>query len=873
MTGRRVAGALLAGFVATAAVRAQAPPQDPAQPPKFRAGVDVVVVEATVLDRREDVVRGLGPADFSAEVGGRRREVVSAELVEYTPPSPDAAGGGDFEITTNDPVERGRTVLLMVDQSGLRPESRGVMAAAQRWVRSLGPKDRVGLIAFPRGGVRIEFTTDHERVAEALSRVVGSDPPPPPFSYYNVSIWEATRIVDDDAFVTNEVVQRECKGVGDPYCPRNIEIRAETMVFDAKAQAFPVLESLRSLVEGMGATPGPKHAVLISPGWGLIERDAAIEIGHVAAAAARSNVTVHTLTAEQWALAAARGKPQTTPMQDQNLLLSTVEMLSGMTGGRAVRLTASYDSAFTQLNGGLSGYYRLGIRALPEDLDGKERRITLNVTRPGTQLASYRRVLVAPPPAVTATADDPEAVLRDALKNGTPLSALGLRATTYVLHATSAPRDVRVVVAGDLVRATPGKAKVVAALYELEGRPVNAREAIVDVPASGEATISMSVDAPPGSYGLRLAVLDADGRAGSLERLVDARWKKAGRVETPGLVLFHARPGSGAPVPVFDGVDPGDEIVVQLALGGGPIAGTQVALELRALGGTTPLMQRRARIAQTTSGQTVAHDALPASLLPPGRYTLGARIGDTALARAFRVRAGTGAPAATAPALARPPFEIAAVLDPAVVEAAVGRLAGRPDVTTQFSAGLDRLRLGELDDAAATFRAVQQAIPDFAPALVYLGACYAAGTKDREAISAWQRAQAIEPSPIAQRLAIDAWLRAGAPASAQALVTQARERWPTDPAFERLQAQVTLAEGRTAEGLGLVANLREPDPSTLLLALSTLYDAARRGAPIQDAAGDLETMRRLRERYAGMHGESLGLVDAWIAAVGQGAAR
>jgi VWFA-related protein len=868
MIAVRAAGALVATIATLTVLHAQAPPA-PAQPqPKFTAGVDVVVVEATVVDRRDDVVRGLGPGDFTAEVGGQRREIVSAELVEYTPPSPDAPGGGDVEITTNDPLERGRTVLLMVDQVGLRPESRGVIEAAQRWVRSLGPQDRVGLVVFPRGGARIEFTTDHERIADALSRVVGSDIPPPPFSHYNVSIWEATRIAAEDAFVTGEVVERECKGPGDPYCPRNVEIRAKTMVFDEKARAYPVLETLRSLVEGLGATPGPKHAVLISPGWGLIEKEAAVEIGHVAAAAARSNVTVHTLTTEQWALAASRGKLPTTPMQDQALLLGNVEMLSGMTGGRAVRLAAGYESAFTQLNGGLSGYYRLGIRALPEDLDGRERRITLKVTRRGAQLASYRRVLVAPPPMVEASGDDPEAVLRDALKNGTPLSALGLRATSYVMHAAGAPRDVRVVVAGDVVRAAPGRAKVVAALYEPEGRPVDAREATLDVPASGAAAISLSIDAPPGSYGLRLAVLDAAGRAGSLERLVDARWKKAGRVETPGLVLFRSTPGNGAPAPVVDGVDPADDLVVQLALAGGPIAGTPVSIELRASGSQVPLLSRRARIAQTTGGQTVAHDALPAALVPPGRYVLTARIGDTVQARALTVRPGTGAAPAVAPIVASPPFDLAAVLDPAVLDPALARLGDRPEPRARFSAAVGRLRQGELDAAAAEFRALQQAMPDFTPALVYLGACYAAGGKDRDATSAWQRALAVEPTALAQQLAIEAWLRTGPVVSARALIAQARERWPADATFARLEAFAALAGGQAADGLARVAALPDPDPRTLLLAIATLYDAARRGAPVQGAAPDLETMRRLRERYAAMHGESLGLVDLWMAGLG-----
>jgi hypothetical protein len=124
---------------------------------------------------------------------------------------------------------------------------------------------------------------------------------------------------------------------------------------------------------------------------------------------------------------------------------------------------------------------------------------------------------------------------------------------------------------------------------------------------------------------------------GTLERLVEARWRKAGKIETPGLVLFRAVPGTPQPVPLFDGVDTTDEIVVQLALSG-PARGTTVDVDLTPLGGTAPVLQLAVPIVQTTGGQTVAHQTLKAAQLPPGRYTLSARIGGTTFSRTFRVR-------------------------------------------------------------------------------------------------------------------------------------------------------------------------------------------------------------------------------------------
>jgi VWFA-related protein len=926
---RRIALGAVAVVTAAALLSGQTPPagQQPDPPaPRFRAAADVVVVEATVLDRKGAVVSGLGAADFKVEISGKPREIVSVDLVEYTPPSAEAAAvAADPEITTNDPKESGRIVLLVIDRGSLSADTKSVIESARKWVLAMPPKDRIGLLTFPAPGPSADFTTDHAKVAEALTRVVGVASQTPPFQQYNISIWEAIRMEALDLFVRSDVVGRECRA-SQPLCPTEIDMQVKTMLQDAQAQIQPVISSLRATMRGLAAVPGPKHAVLLSSGWAMNERDAAIEMGWVAADAARANVTIHTFTAEMWALAASRSRPSMRSIEDRSLLMNNVEMLAGMTGGRSVRLSGQADTAFASLSAGLSGYYRLGVQVQPEDLDGKDHRISVKVGRPGVSLASYRRVMSGMRPAPAAPAD-PEAALRDALKGGPLRTAIDLRATSYVLHATTDPKHLRVVAVGDVNRAAMGKAKAVAALYDIDGRPVTAMENSVDITADTPGALSIELTAPPGTYVLRVAVLDAEGRIGSLERLVDARWKKTGGIETPGLVLFRADRGArAAPRPIFDQVTAADEVIAQVALVG-PVAEkkTQVVFEVAKAGSTSALVRRAGRIAQTTGGTTVAQETLPASMLPPGRYTLSAKIGggNATLSRTFTVAASpagaTPAPAVTAAAapaagsgvasapsragapargvtlsFAKPRFATSTVLEPAFVTPLIDRLAARPDaapvrdaierskagpwptdsgngplaaspLAAHFIAGLGRLQAGDLEEAAQAFRAALKIAPDFAPSLTYLGACYAAGAKDQEAAGAWQMALVRErTSPDLQRLAIEAWLRADKPAAALALLNQARQRWPDDDGFVRLQAQVALADGRQQEGVELVGQLKQPDQPTLLLALNTLYDASRRKVPVWDAGKDLETMRRLRESYASLQGESLALVDAWI---------
>jgi VWFA-related protein len=347
------------------APRSQTPPAQPQPPdmptPRFRTEADVVVVEATVLDRKGAIVGGLGRADFQVEIGGKPREIVSVDLVEYAPPSSDGAtAAGDPEITTNEPKESGRVILLVIDQASLASDARAVIGSAQKWVRSLPPKDLIGLLTFPAPGPSVDFTADHAKVAEALGKVVGVGRTAPPFQQYNISIWEAIRMDSQDLFVRSDVIGRECRA-NQPLCATEIEMQVKTMILDSQSHVQPVLRSLRATMRGLAKFPGPKHAVLLSSGWAMNERDASTEMGWVAADAARANVTIHTFTAEMWALAASRSRPSLRSIEDRNLLMNNVEMLSSMTGGRSVRLTGQADKAFASLSEGLSGYYRLGV--------------------------------------------------------------------------------------------------------------------------------------------------------------------------------------------------------------------------------------------------------------------------------------------------------------------------------------------------------------------------------------------------------------------------------------------------------------------------------------------------------------------------------
>src|SRR4029077_1610328 len=81
--------------------------------------------------------------------------------------------------------------------------------------------------------------------------------------------------------------------------------------------------------------------------------------------------------------------------------------------------------------------------------------------------------------------------------------------------------------------------------------------------------------------------------------------------------------------------------------------------------------------------------------------------------------------------------------------------------------GLDFLNKGQIAPAATQFGVALRNAPDSALASFYLGACYAAAGRDREALTSWQRARAASvPLPAVDEVLAEAWLRLGEPGQA-----------------------------------------------------------------------------------------------------------
>ena len=89
-------------------------------------------------------------------------------------------------------------------------------------------------------------------------------------------------------------------------------------------------------------------------------------------------------------------------------------------------------------------------------------------------------------------------------------------------------------------------------------------------------------------------------------------------------------------------------------------------------------------------------------------------------------------------------------------------LSAEAPVLAPFLKGLSLLAQGKVDPAAAAFRSAMRANTDFYPAMVYLGACYAAKGQDKEAAGAWNTALIRERDALPVHVLLaDALMRSG----------------------------------------------------------------------------------------------------------------
>ena len=157
--------------------------QDPDQ--RYVLGVrgqDLLAVEFMAVAEDGSPISDLRADDVTVRIDGRSRSIRSLQLIAVADPwfpgdeTPAAPLPRPFG--TNTASDTGRTAIIVLDDASLRAGREDPLGeAVDRFLTSLAPRDRVVLVTMPYGGVKVDLTTEHDRVRTALSQLVGQAPP------------------------------------------------------------------------------------------------------------------------------------------------------------------------------------------------------------------------------------------------------------------------------------------------------------------------------------------------------------------------------------------------------------------------------------------------------------------------------------------------------------------------------------------------------------------------------------------------------------------------------------------------------------------------------------------------------------------------
>jgi VWFA-related protein len=548
---------------------AQAPQQ-----PTFRTGTDVIRLDVTVLDKDRHPIRGLTASDFTVTESGKVQRIVAVSEVNAEDADPMPSAWMRFaseHVAANDLADQagdGRLVALLIDDWNLPWDSaeiaRGVRDAAHDIIDQLGPSDLAAVVFVQDAGNTQDFTTDPDRLHAAIDKYLPHEQP-----FFAPNPTGAPPIGGD--------TQRT--GLGRSNCER----------------LQPTVPAIQTVIARLASASGQRRKSLFllsigapvsftgsngCPGVWADEMRQALRLAN------SGNVNVYGIDPTGY-----RGYLDylTDPMRmmhrggrvletgaaraETDALHQFLQTLAENTGGRAVINTSALADNVDRIFGEDAAYYLVGYQTSNSAPDGRFRKITVKVSRPGATVLT-RSGYWAPRPdqALGPDARDVPATGELNLMGLMTPPGVFLRASALPIARAADGRSVDV----DLVltvrfpaplRPTPDTLTIVRNIYDADGRPgPPARETVETElqPIAGDELpydLHSRLSLAPGRYQIRFNVQSrALGRGASIFADVEVPDFARSPLSISGLILGPPRAAgdasastSGASLPVTPG--------------------------------------------------------------------------------------------------------------------------------------------------------------------------------------------------------------------------------------------------------------------------------------------------------------------------------
>ena len=490
--------AILLGVTALDAIpqQQQAPPpapttpatQQPQQPPPvFRADIDVIRLDVSVLDKDRKPVRGLAAEDFTVIENGKPQRVVAVSEIRAVEndPAPTAwMRDTPRDVASNDLADQlgdGRAIAIMLDDPPTRDEDRlaTVRDIGHYVIESLRPSDMAAVIFPYEPGKTQDFTNDRRGLAQAVDRLYARD------------------------FIWRGPPQRGTAlgGADMPYRYSYALARTECLA------TFPLIPALETVVRRLATIPNRRKTVIMVTSRGGVF-GSSDPCGSALAAIMRDVLTV----AQRGNINIYGFDPLAGMGRRYNVFL---ENSADETGGLSVVEKPAFYEGIDRMFAEDSSYYLVGFQTSNGRPDGRFRKIEVKVNHRGAKvrtLSGYygRRegTLATPESRLTPSTND---VNMTGLMQAAPLSLRAVAAPVSL--AAAGGSDVAIVLGVRLPAppsAMPEQLTIVRNTYDGEGRtgPLHEeRRQLTLTPTTGDILVYevyQRIVLPPGRHEIRL---------------------------------------------------------------------------------------------------------------------------------------------------------------------------------------------------------------------------------------------------------------------------------------------------------------------------------------------------------------------------------
>jgi len=568
----------LAAF-AVAPVRAQQQPSTTQSQYTLKVNSDLVLTNVVVRDKKTgEVVRGLTANDFTLLENGKPQHISTFdfESVDQATPLNEAtingqAGQNIFNaktgVATREELRNHRLIVLFFDLTSMQPEDieRSQDAARNYINKQMQPADIVAVVSLDTDlSLDQDFTQNKQLLLNAVNSYSGASAQ----GFAPGATSTTNQVEDATAFTADE---------------------SEYNDLNTDRELF----AIASISKSLGYLNEKKSMLYFSGG---IQRDGIenqASLRSAINAAVRANLSIYSVDsrglqaisplgdASTGSLRGANGYNGTSLQNNLDANFNTQEVmatLSSDTGGKAFFDSNDFSPAFARIQSDTAAYYVLGFRSTDPRRDGRYRRLSIKVNRPGLKL-EYRQGYYAPADYKHSNKEDREQQLEDQLASGLPATdvAVYLQAWYFRTDLTHYYIPVSIVVPGSQIPFVKGGDKdkatldVIGEVKDSAGHVIGQARQTVKLNISQSEQVrqknvqySTGFNLPIGKYHLKFVVRENEtGRMGSFETDINVPDLRKVPLKMSSVVLASQR----IPAPKHDDnpmVHDGEELVPNL---------------------------------------------------------------------------------------------------------------------------------------------------------------------------------------------------------------------------------------------------------------------------------------------------------------------